>query len=250
MQLETILMVSEQRHSYHRLRAELMGSCYRLIRARNLRIAHWLISRRKIGLLLICDPQTFASDAPTSVATNRIPDADAWQGPCANSLLISRDDSIGVRCGSILGESEKDTAQDMAPNISDVVLDTDFDIDAEQEVLSMAEEQRIPVLRIIPDWPAMSLISGVNRGADYILLAPYDQSQLIQAIRTAMLNGASQAQDPQSSPLEIALQDRICTLNTSRERMAKMLIGTVEQPSTSRPRFPGVSRRFTSFGKR
>lgn len=232
MQLETILMVSEQRHSYHLLRAELMGSCYRLVRARNSRIAHWLISRRKIGLLVICDPQTFASDAPTALANNRMADSDAWQGPCANSLLISRDDSLGVRCGSILGESEKDTAQDMTPNISDVVLDTDFDADAEQEVLRMAEEQRIPVLRIMPgwpDWPAKSLISGVNRGADYILLAPYDQSQLIQAIRTAMLNGASQAQDPQSTPLEIALQDRICTLNTSRERMAKMLIGTLEQ---------------------
>ena len=53
VKLEFILMVGQGRQWYHKLRSELRSSEYRLLRARNQRVASWLMERVKVGLVVV-----------------------------------------------------------------------------------------------------------------------------------------------------------------------------------------------------
>lgn len=242
MQRESILLVGDQKEHYHKLRSELRGTCYRLLRARNLRVAKWLMERVKISLMVVA-PDSAAPDAAVESASRFVSTVSQRPGASAQSeadcamarpmLLISRQEQAEPSwCGSLLDEPLGSAEESDAETRNDT------------GVLLEAGAAGIPVLYIVPSYgmgfaprPETELAAAINRGADYILFAPYEQADLIQAIRTAMLNGPARgAQEKSSRPIEIALRDRMCTLHASREQLSRLFIGAAEQLEHARTR--------------
>jgi signal transduction histidine kinase len=220
-------MVGQGRQWYHKLRSELRSSEYRLLRARNQRVASWLMERVKVGLVVVVPDGIemsgeFAEESTLDYAPHEF-DATTDSGIRRPTLLIRRDQQTGpAECGTVLQNSP----------------DTDCWEGEQTEVLQRACTAWIPTLFIIPTHgprPEKTLVEAVAQGADYVLFAPYDQNELLQAIRTAILNGRTpHGQEDESYPLDIHLQDRMSSLDASREQLARLFAGTVEQLAQAR----------------
>lgn len=229
MHLESILMVGDDRAWYHKLRSELRSTQYRLLRARNEQVARWLMERVRIGLIVTVLPAAEHGDAMDDAVGNEAPlpypMAFTGSGAPRPALLIRRDVRVGGSDGSTMPEGSGNGEGRAADEL---------------DVLALAEAAAIPLLSILPSHgpqESSGLEAAIRQRADYILFSPYEQSELVQAIRTATLNGRSPERGSATAPpLEISLQDRTSNLDAGREQLARLLAGAVEQVWQARAR--------------
>lgn len=222
MAAESILLVGDDRRWYHKLKSELRATPYRLLRARNERVAGWLTERVKIGCLVLV-PEWPILDAEQ-------PDAAGWEG---RDAVLDSVASFGQMAPTLVirRETLRETQglqQDDANR-----QPTSAAGGAAVDPLALCAGQTIPVLHIVHGSGAYverDFTEAIERGADYVLFAPYEQNELVQALRSVMLNGrAPRTESAAPPPLEIAMRDRMTSLPAGREQLARLLSGAVEQ---------------------
>ena len=104
MQLEPILFLGEGKRYLHQLRAELRSSCYRLLCARNERVARWLMDRVKVGLLIVADDSELQLRTQGHIRQrSSLPDDNAVVVPGRPTLVISHQEHVhtGFTIGAV-----------------------------------------------------------------------------------------------------------------------------------------------------
>jgi signal transduction histidine kinase len=97
-----------------------------------------------------------------------------------------------------------------------------------QQIRTWAEEKRTPVLLVASIWEPSILARGSETGADYFLFAPYQEQSLLRSVRSALLNGAAPPVG-EAPGIEVVHQDRMFTVGTSRERLARQVFSLFEE---------------------
>ncbi|MGH9786555.1 MAG: ATP-binding protein, partial [Terriglobia bacterium] len=82
----------------------------------------------------------------------------------------------------------------------------------------------IPLLLITSTCEEDSLARGLESGADYFLFAPFQLPELLQSVRTALLNGAMEEPSVAEPGIEVFQQDRAYTLTAGPARLARALL--------------------------
>ncbi len=86
--------------------------------------------------------------------------------------------------------------------------------------------QALPLLLIVSAWDKSALLRGLEAGADYLLLAPYQPQNLLRSVRTALLNWV--AAEPAAPGIEMIYEDRTFLLPGERGRLARALLSVYE----------------------
>ena len=86
--------------------------------------------------------------------------------------------------------------------------------------------QALPLLLVVPAWEKSALLRGLEAGADYLLLAPYEPQNLLRTLSTALLNWV--AAEPAEPGIEMIYEDRTYTLPGERGRLGRALLSVYE----------------------
>jgi signal transduction histidine kinase len=84
----------------------------------------------------------------------------------------------------------------------------------------------IPLLLVVPAWNKSAMLRGLEAGADYLLLAPYQGQDLLRSVRTALLNWITE--EPREPGVEMIYEDHTYTLPGERGRLARALLSLYE----------------------
>ena len=82
----------------------------------------------------------------------------------------------------------------------------------------------LPLLLVASMGEDDALARGLESGADYFLFAPLQPQELLQSVRTALLNGAVEEPSAAEPGIEVFQQDRTYTLTVGRARLARALL--------------------------
>ena len=86
--------------------------------------------------------------------------------------------------------------------------------------------QALPLLLAVPAWDKSAMLRGLEAGADYLLLAPYQSQNLLGVVRTALLNWVTA--EPAEPGVEMIYEDRTYTLPGERGRLGRALLSVYE----------------------
>ena len=86
--------------------------------------------------------------------------------------------------------------------------------------------QDLPLLLVGPAWDKSAMLRGLEAGADYLLLSPYDSQNLLGVVRTALLNWVTA--EPAEPGMEMIYEDRTYTLPGERGRLGRALLSVYE----------------------
>lgn len=86
--------------------------------------------------------------------------------------------------------------------------------------------QLLPLLLVVPAWDKTAMLRGLEAGADYLLLAPYQSQNLLGIVRTALLNWVTA--EPAEPGVEMVYEDRTYTLPGERGRLGRALLSVYE----------------------
>ena len=193
--IETILIAGTERSQVSRLQRELKSSGYKLLTAVGAEQAMGVLSGNAVQLVIVIAHQTMPVLEEEAFAREEQPSYKPFPaGP------QKREEGYG------LGQSLK----------------------------SAADPGAIPVLLIGSVWARDVVTRALETGADYFLFAPYQEEDLMRAIRGALLNGP--APEPAQVPpgVEVVHRDRRFALTAGRNRLARLCLSVWEELRQSR----------------
>jgi len=95
-----------------------------------------------------------------------------------------------------------------------------------RKLKSDSAAQNLPLLLVVPAWDKSAMLRGLEAGADYLMLAPYQSQNLLGIVRTALLNWV--AAEPAEPPMEMIYEDRTYALPGERGRLGRALLSVYE----------------------
>jgi signal transduction histidine kinase len=101
-------------------------------------------------------------------------------------------------------------------------------------IKSAPQAARIPVLLIVSVWAEAVLTRGLESGADAFLFTPYQDQDLLRAIRDALLNGPLEEPSEVLPEIEIVHQDRRHAVKAGRSQLARLSFSVLEELRQSR----------------
>ena len=210
---ETILAIGADAAAPTRLQQELQGSGYSVLTAAGSQRAVSTLSHQSIDLIIVM------VHSEGRMAERRTP------RPGSHSSSKS-----GSKPGAT---SEPGTIVSKTPGKSAEAR--------EQEgyalcraIKSASQSAGVPVLLVVSLWAEEVLVRALESGADAFLFTPYQDQDLLRAIRDALLNGPLDEPAEVLPEIDIVHQDRRHAVKAGRSRMARLSFSVLEELRQSR----------------